>query len=118
MAFGASCPNARHEPKLLDFKVTQVSDCVIVSAEQTPAGVINLIGYCWEIARKMLAQGYLCRGAIVIGLIFREGMTTVGEGYQRAVRREKQVRIPAMPCAPSMPPRRRMRTTSRSYGLG
>src|SRR3712207_5351127 len=40
------CPMAPRIEKNLDFRVTQISDCVIVSAEVSPAGVINLISHC------------------------------------------------------------------------
>lgn len=91
-AYGpTTCPCSSHDDKLLNFRVTQVSDCVIVSAERSPAGVINLIAYCYGIATRMLQRGYLCRGSIVIGPIFHEGISIVGEGYQRAYRSEQEV---------------------------
>ena len=35
------CPQSAHTRRDLDFRLTQVSDCVVVSTEISPAGVIN-----------------------------------------------------------------------------
>lgn len=85
------CPASRHDHRYLDFSVTQVSDCVIVSAERTPAGVINLISYCDHIAVRLMQRGHLCRGSIVIGPIYHKGTAIIGEGYQRAYASEGAV---------------------------
>src|ERR1019366_178760 len=37
------CPHASYVSKDLDFQITQISDCVIVSSEVSPAGIINLV---------------------------------------------------------------------------
>src|SRR6267143_2631231 len=42
------CPDALHLRKDLDFQITQASDCVFVSAEVSPAGIINLVSHCWR----------------------------------------------------------------------
>src|SRR5579862_731240 len=42
-----ACPSSKRIRSDLDFQLTQVSDCVIVSSEISPAGVINLIDHCW-----------------------------------------------------------------------
>ncbi len=42
-----TCPSASYIRKNLDFQLTQVSDCVVVSTEISPAGVINLVSHCW-----------------------------------------------------------------------
>lgn len=42
ICLASSCIN--HD---LDFKLTQISDCVIVSSEISPAGVINRVSHCW-----------------------------------------------------------------------
>lgn len=86
------CPCAPRLSDTLDFSITQVSDCIVISAEKSPAGVINLVNYCFGIAVRFLQRQMMVRGAIVIGRIFHQGMTIVGEGYQRAVAGEKAVR--------------------------
>jgi hypothetical protein len=40
------CPHFKRLAPDIDFKVTQISDCVVVSVEASPAGVINLTDYC------------------------------------------------------------------------
>src|SRR5688572_23931485 len=42
-----TCPFSKYLQPDLDFKITQISDCVIVSAEVSPAGLINLVSHCW-----------------------------------------------------------------------
>lgn len=91
------CPNAPFLEETLDFKVTQVSDCVIVSAELSPAGVINLVHYCSNIALRIMGRRQLVRGSIVIGQIFHQGIRIIGEGYQRAVKGEGQVTLKSDP---------------------
>ena len=57
-------PCSKHIQKDLNFVVSQVSDCAIVSAEVSPAGIINLIKFCWKIVLQLLEKGVLCRGYI------------------------------------------------------
>ena len=47
-----TCPGARYIRKDLDFQLSQISDCVVVSAEVSPAGVINLVSHCWGTWRR------------------------------------------------------------------
>jgi hypothetical protein len=41
------CPHAPRIDRNLDFRVTQITDCAIVSAEVSAAGAINIISRCW-----------------------------------------------------------------------
>lgn len=85
------CPAA---PKLrddVDFQLTQVSDCVVVSTEVSPAGAITIINHCWKAVFRLLSKGLMCRGHIRRGKIYHEGQEFYGAGYQEAVRREKTV---------------------------
>lgn len=85
------CPNSRRHSEDVDFQVTQVSDCVVVSTEVSPAGAITLINHCWVAVFKLLRCGLMCRGHIRRGNIVHEGQRFVGTGYQEAIRREKDV---------------------------
>jgi hypothetical protein len=85
------CPVAPCIDKHLDFRVTQISDCVIVSAEVSPAGLVNLVGHCWSAAMKLLQQGLMCRGYVTKGMIYHEDHQVVGTGYQRALEAETGV---------------------------
>lgn len=95
-----ACPNAPRIDKGLDFKITQVSDCVIISAECSPAGAINVIYHCNRIAVRMMQHRHLCRGSIVIGPIFHHGIKIIGEGYQRAFRGEESITAMSSPLDP------------------
>ena len=85
------CPEAPRQAKNLDFRVTQISDCVIVSAEISPAGVINLVSHCWGAVMALLARGLMCRGYIKKGKIFHTKTQVLGTGYQDAYAAESGV---------------------------
>src|ERR1700733_2448860 len=55
------CPMSARKNGDLAFRVSQVSDCVIISAEVSAAGVINLLHHCWAIALNLLRKGLMCR---------------------------------------------------------
>ena len=86
-----TCPRSKYFRRDLDFKLTQISDCVVVSCEISPAGVINLIGHCWGVVIQMLTKGILCRGFITRGQIFHTDIQFIGSGYQEAYRKESEV---------------------------
>ena len=64
------CPCAPFLEKNLDFRVTQISDCVVVSAEVSPAGVINVVSHCWGAVIELLNRGIMCRGYIKRGSLY------------------------------------------------
>lgn len=86
------CPAAAFTQRDLDFRATQISDCVVLSAEVSPAGGINLISQVWSAVTAMLLDGLLCRGYITRGMIYHTDTQFIGTGYQRAVEREKTVK--------------------------
>ena len=85
------CPMAPRIEKNLDFRVTQISDCVIVSSEVSPAGVINLISHCWGAVIELMARGIMCRGYIRRGRVFHTDTQVIGSGYQEAYLAESRV---------------------------
>lgn len=85
----ATCPQSKHYQRDLNFKLTQVSDCVVVSSEVSPAGVINLIKHCWGAVIKLLSKGLMCRGYITKGPIYHTDTQIIGSGYQEACSKEK-----------------------------
>lgn len=87
------CPESRYLQRDLDFQVSPVSDCVLVSSEVSPAGAINLVDFCWRIVFRLLTAGFMCRGYITRGSIFHEGMRFFGAGYHKALKEEGQVSI-------------------------
>jgi len=64
------CPCAPYIHRNLDFQVTQISDCVVVSAEVSPAGAINLLAHCWTAVMGLLQRGIMCRGYLKRGRIY------------------------------------------------
>lgn len=86
-----TCPQSKCIETNLDFKVTQITDCVIVSSEVSPAGVINLISHCWEAVIELLVKGIMCRGYITRGSIYHQNSWVIGTGYQQAYANESGV---------------------------
>ena len=85
------CPGTPHLQPDLNFRLTQVSDCVIVSAEVSPCGVINLIGHCWAAVIQLLSKGIMCRGYITRGAVYHVDGQFIGSGYMNAYAHERQV---------------------------
>ena len=85
------CPCSRFVSADLDFQKTQISDCVVLSAEVSPAGVINLTHHCFGIALALIRKGSLCRGYITRGNIVHTDNQFIGTGYMRALELEKNV---------------------------
>lgn len=85
------CPMAPRIERNLDFRVTQISDCVVVSAEASPAGLINLITHCWQVAISLLQIGVLCRGFVSRGLVYHTDTQVIGPGYQNTFKSEPSV---------------------------
>jgi hypothetical protein len=85
------CPESPYLQRDLDFQILQVSDCVIVSCEISPSGVIHLIHHCWTAVMELLDAGYLCRGYIKRGSIYHEDGQVIGSGYQEAYEKERTV---------------------------
>lgn len=87
----ATCPESEFIEKNINFQVTQVSDCVIVSSEVSPAGAINIVSYCWGAVINLLPKGIMCRGYITRGSVFHAGTQIIGSGYQEAFDKEGNV---------------------------
>lgn len=82
------CPASPRNQQDLKFEVTQISDCAIVSAEISPAGLINLVNHCWGAVITLLTKGVMMRGYITRGMIVHEGNKLIGTGYQEAYSKE------------------------------
>lgn len=54
-----TCPRSACLDKHLSFQLTQVSDSAVVSAEISPAGVINLVSQMWGASLGLLFKGAL-----------------------------------------------------------
>jgi hypothetical protein len=85
------CPGAPRIDKNLDFRVTQISDCVVVSSEISPTAVINVVAHCWGAVIELLARGIMCRGYIKRGRVFHTDTQVIGSGYQDALLAESKV---------------------------
>lgn len=88
-----TCPSAPYMAKDLNFRLTQISDCVVISVEVSPAGLINLLHHCFGIAISLLMEGHQCRGFITRGNILHTDHQFIGTGYMRAYNNEQKVSI-------------------------
>lgn len=75
----------------LDFQVAQVWDSVVVSAEISPGGVVNIVSHCFGVCIRLLASGVMCRGYVTRGMIYHDGQRIFGSGHVDTVARERQV---------------------------
>jgi len=87
----SAVPKSKYVQRNLDFQITQVSDCFIVSSEVSPAGAINLINYCWTVVLLLLHNGFLCRGYVTKGPISHTNEHFIGTGYHKALEHEANV---------------------------
>lgn len=86
------CPESTYIQRDLDFQITQISDCVVVSSEISPAGVINLVNHCWRAVIALLVKGIMCRGYITRGLIYHTSEPEmIGSGYHEVLYKEPKV---------------------------
>ena len=86
------CPESRYTSRDLDYKVTQISDCAIISSEVSPAGLINLLTHIAQSILGLLSYGVMVRGYVTRGHIFHNHTQCIGVGFQRAWTEEKSVR--------------------------
>ena len=85
------CPESRYVSRDLEYEVTQVSDCVVVSSEISPAGIVNLIHHIASCVFGLFGQGLMVRGYITRGSIFHKDGQFIGVGYQKALEHERSV---------------------------
>jgi hypothetical protein len=87
----STCPMAPRLQKHLDFQIARAWDSVVVSAETSPAGVVNLVCHCFSVCTRLLMKGVMCRGYIKRGRIHHEGLRTFGSGHVDTVDMERKV---------------------------
>ncbi|MCC8937426.1 hypothetical protein H8A99_13320 [Bradyrhizobium sp. Arg68] len=87
------CPGSTRLAPDIDFQITQISDCVVVSTETSPAGALGVVSHCWQACLALLSKGLMCRGFITRGRIFHTEDQFIGSGYHAALDGEKAVSI-------------------------
>ena len=85
------CPESSCISPRLDYEVTQVSDCAVISAEVSPSGIVHLVQHVSACAFRLLRSGIMVRGYITRGRIFHKDNQFMGTGFQKAVIEEKAV---------------------------
>jgi hypothetical protein len=66
---------------------------VILSAEPSAIGALNLLSHCWSAAMHLLTKGLLCRGYVMRGAIHHRGQDVFGSGHLDVMDKEKAVSI-------------------------
>jgi len=61
-----------------DHKVTQFSDCIVISAEYSDKGLLNLVDHIERIAFNLLKLGFFCRGGISSGSLYHDSNIVFG----------------------------------------
>lgn len=86
-------PYSNKQTANVDFQLTQISDCVVVSTEISDSGVIQLLDYCSIVVLRLLRAGLMCRGYVTKGSIYHTPTQFIGSGYERACDAEREVRV-------------------------
>ena len=86
-----TCPCSPYIDKHLDFRITQISDCVVVSSEVSPVGLINLMSHCFGAVLELAIEGIMCRGFVTMGTIFHTDTQVIGSAYVKAYKMEPGV---------------------------
>ena len=85
------CPCSAKVRKDMDIQITQISDCMIISSEISPAGLMNLVNTCWRSAFGLLREGIMVRGYVTRGMVYHTPDQVIGPGYQAAYLNESGV---------------------------
>ncbi len=98
------CPQSDRGAEDLSFVATQISDCVVLSAEATPLGLLRLVDECGRSISNLLEIGLMARGYISKGLVYHEVGQFFGSAYQEAVKNEAKVKFSFHPSDVSKTP--------------
>jgi hypothetical protein len=74
-----------------DFKSQSFSDCTVLSEAATPRGLHYLLFFVTQFAVDLLANGFLCRGGIVKGLLHHSEKAVFGPAFLSAYDLEQNV---------------------------
>ncbi len=74
-----------------DIRVGHFSDTMVFSTASSPEAHSLLIGHAAHLANKFLAEGFLCRGAIVVGALFHRNDKIFGPALVRAYEMESEI---------------------------
>jgi hypothetical protein len=85
------CPDSERLDRDAGFRLTQISDCVVISTEVSPLGIITLIHQCLKTTFRLLKKGFLCSGYITRGNIYHTANQFIGTGYVEAYKNADEV---------------------------
>ncbi|EQD80043.1 hypothetical protein B1A_01303, partial [mine drainage metagenome] len=85
-------------PAALDMKCLSCSDSMVVSApisdNSSYPALIAVSIKAIQIAHALMDMGFLVRGALAVGNVYRTDSNILGTGYQEAVKGEKEAHNP------------------------
>lgn len=73
-----------------DHRIAQFSDSLIISTENTAAGLLHLVNHAERIAFSFLKLGFMCRGGISKGLLYHEENIAFGPAMIEAYHLESK----------------------------
>jgi hypothetical protein len=84
-----SRPGRVGSPASVDFRVCHFSDSIIVSANDTIAGIWTVLLACRSFYHTVLGHGIFMRGGISVGLLLHEGNVVFGPALVEVAEIEK-----------------------------
>lgn len=76
-----------------DHRITQFSDCIVISTQSSEAGLLYIVDHVERIAFSLLKLGFLCRGGVSKGLLFHEKNIVFGPAMIDAYKLENEQAI-------------------------
>jgi hypothetical protein len=74
-----------------DFRAQSISDAVVLSAENSLAGISHILHALEELSLAILQAGFFIRGALVKGRLYHDSQMVFGEALVNAYHLESQV---------------------------
>ena len=87
-------------PSDVELAVLHISDSLVLSAPVTPRGLPTYNGLvavsikAIQLAHQLLKMGFLLRGGVAVGPVYRMPANIFGTGYQAAFETEQAARMP------------------------
>lgn len=80
----------------LGMHTTSFSDCIVISADRTQAGLLEMLQSIKTIAENLLVVGMFLRGGLAVGELCHDLQYMFGPGMIEAYDLERSARIPAV----------------------
>ncbi|WP_156139585.1 hypothetical protein [Sphingomonas sp. 35-24ZXX] len=89
LAIIKSLRNTISEIPPTNFRFTQFSDCIAVSADRTPEGLVSIFSGCAALVSELLQLGVMLRGGIAVGNLVHTSDVLFGTGLLKALKHDR-----------------------------